>query len=137
MHTSWGSNPICFLNISCLHLAFYPDDMSLWKTNIFRLDTLCHHEKCRGFGLFLDDIFIIWYLVFIGIFSKWFLHSCIDLGIWYNLDNSLACHSCECLLGLIGVWSNLYLVWFLEVLCMYIYYVYLMACLLSLIQYIE
>ena len=63
MHTSWGSNPIGFLNISCLHLIFDPDDVSLWKTNISRLDTLCHHEKCRGFGLFLDGIFFNWYFL--------------------------------------------------------------------------
>ena len=54
-----------FLNISCLQLVFDPDDVSLWKTNISRLGTLCHHEKCRGFGLFLDDNFINWYLTFI------------------------------------------------------------------------
>ena len=39
MHTSWGSNPIRFLNISCLHLIFDPDDVSPWKKNIFRLGT--------------------------------------------------------------------------------------------------
>ena len=53
------------LNISCLQLLFDPDDVSLWKTNISRLGTLCHHEKSRGFSLFLDDIFINWYLTFI------------------------------------------------------------------------
>ena len=53
------------LNISCLQLVFDPDDVSLRKTNISRLGTLCYHEKCRGFGLFLDDIFINWYLTFI------------------------------------------------------------------------
>ena len=63
------------LNISCLQLAFDPDDVSLWKTNISRLGTLCHHEKCRGFGLFLDGI-----LLSFGIFSKWYLQSCVDLG---------------------------------------------------------
>jgi hypothetical protein len=126
MHTSWGSNPICFLNISCLHLIFDPDDVSPWKTNIFRLGTLCHHEKCRGFGLFLDDIFINWYFDFIGIFSKWYLQSCVDLGLWYNLDNSFSCHTCVCFLGLIGVLSKLYLVWFLKVMCMHIYYMYIL-----------
>jgi len=126
MHTSWGSNPIGFLNISCLHLIFDPDDVSPWKTNIFRLGTLCHHEKCRGFGLFLDDIFINWYLDFIGIFSKWYLHSCVDLGIWYNLDNLFSCHTCVCFVGLLGVLSKLYLVWFLKVMCMHIYYMYIL-----------
>ena len=69
------------LNISCIQFTFDPDDVSLWKTNISRLGTLCHHEKCRGFGLFLDDIFINWFLAFIGIFSKWYLQSCVDLGL--------------------------------------------------------
>jgi hypothetical protein len=78
-HILGGSNPICFLNISCLHLIFDPDDVSPWKTNIFCLGTLCHHQKCRGFDLFLDDIFINWYLDFIGIFLKWYLQSCVDL----------------------------------------------------------
>ena len=126
MHTSWGSNPISFLNISCLHLIFDPDDVSPWKTNIFSSWYLCHHEKCRGFGLFLDDFFIIWYLDFIGIFSKWYLHSCVDLGIWYNLDTLFSCHTCVCFVGLLGVLSKLYLVWFLKVMCMHIYYMYIL-----------
>ena len=121
-----GEQSYMLLNISCLQLVFDPDDVSLWKTNISRLGTLCHHEKCRGFGLFLDDIFINWYFDFIGIFSKWYLQSCVDLGFWYNLDNFLSCHTCVCFLGLIGVLSNLYLVWFLKVLCMHIYYMYIL-----------
>ena len=76
-----GELSYMLLNISCLQLIFDPDDMSPWKTNISLLGTLCHHEKCRGFGLFLDDIFINWYLDFNGIFSKWYLHSCVDLVI--------------------------------------------------------
>ena len=60
-----GEQSYMLLNISCLRLIFDPDDVSLWKTNISRLGTLCHHEKCRGCGLFLDDIFINWYLTFI------------------------------------------------------------------------
>jgi hypothetical protein len=126
MHTSWGSNPISFLNISCIHLVVDPDDLSPWKTNIFRLGTLCHHEKCRGFGLFLDDIFINWYFDFIGIFSKWYLQSCVDLGLWYNLGNLFSCHTCVCFVGLLGVLSKLYLVWFLKVMCMHIYYMYIL-----------
>ena len=47
------------LRISCLQLTFYPDDVSLWKTNISRLGTLCHHEKCRGFGLFFGLILFL------------------------------------------------------------------------------
>jgi hypothetical protein len=75
-----GEQSYILLNISCLRLVFDPDDVSPWKTYIFRLGTLCHHEKCRGFGLFLDDIFINWFLAFFGIFSKWYLQSCVDLG---------------------------------------------------------
>jgi len=113
-----GELSYMLLNIGCLQLVFYPDDVSLWKTNIFRLGTLCAIMKSVE-GLVYSLI-----LFSFGIFSNCYPQSCVDLGFWYNLDNSFACHSCECLLGLIGVWSNLYLVWFLEVLCMYIYYMY-------------
>ena len=121
MHQSWGSYPICFLNIGCLQLVFYPDDVSLWKTNIFFVLVLCV-PSWKVWRVW----FILWSYFSFGIFYIWFPQSCVDFGFWYNLDNSFACHShsCECLLGLIGVWSNLYLVWFLEVLCMYIYYMY-------------
>ena len=64
-----------FQNTICFQLVFDPDDMSLWKTSIFRLDTLCHHEKCRGLDSFLKPNFI-WY-----VFSTWYLKSCVDLGI--------------------------------------------------------
>ena len=60
-----GEQSYMLLNISCLQLVFDPDGVSLWKTNISRLGTLCHHVKCRGFGLFLDGIFFIWHLTFI------------------------------------------------------------------------
>ena len=135
MHTSWGSNPICFLNISWLHLIFDPDDVSPWKTNIFRLGIMCHHEKCRGFGLFLDDIFINWYLDFISVFSKWYLQSCVDLGIWYNLDKFFSCHTNVCSL----VWCFIQIVSLLvleSLVHAYLLYVYLMVCLLLLTQYI-
>ena len=114
MHTSWGSNPISFLNISCIHFVVDPNDLSSWKTNIFRLGTLCYHEKCRGFGYSLT------------IFSIWYLQSCVDLGLWYNLGNLFSCHTCVCFVGLFGVLSKLYLVWFLKVLCMHMYYMYIL-----------
>ena len=131
MHTYWWSYHM-LLNISCLQLTFDPDEMSLWKTNISRLGTLCHHEKYRGFDLFRDDSFINWYLVFI-----WYLQSCVDLGLWYNLDNFFSYHTCVCFLSLIGVVSNIVSHLVLESLeHAYLLYVYLMACLFSLIQYI-
>ena len=52
-----GEQSYMLLNVSCLQLVFGPDDVSLWKTNISRLGTLCHHEKYRGFDLLLDGIF--------------------------------------------------------------------------------
>ena len=63
MHTSWGSNPIGFLNFSSLHLIFDPDDVSPWKTNIFRLGTcaimksvegLIHSLNLISFGMFFE-----------------------------------------------------------------------------------
>ena len=114
-----GEISYILVNISCFQLVFYPNDVSIWKTNIFlSWYFVCHHEKCRGIGL------LFWYHFSFGIFLFWFPQSCVDLGFWYNLDNSLACHSCECLLGLIVSSSNLYLVWFLKVLCMHNYYIY-------------
>ena len=61
----------------------------------------------------------------IVILKWWFLHlvsyfhlvslflvsclSCVDLVLWYNLDNLMWCHTFVCLLGLLGVLSKLYL----------------------------
>ena len=126
-----GELSYMLLSIGCLQLVFYPDDVPLWKKSIFSYwYFVCHREKCRGV------LRILRYHFSFGIFLFLFPQSCFDLGSWYNLDNSLAFHSCEWLLGLIGVLSNLYLVWFFKDLCMHIYFLYLMACLISLIQYI-
>ena len=137
MHISWGSNPICFLNISCIHLVVDPDDVSLWKTNICRLGTLCHHEKCRGFGLFLDDIFINlvswfhWYLFQSGIFNHvliWIFDIIWATYFLVTLVCTLLVNWC-----FVRIVSRLVLESFVHA---YLLYVYLMACLLSLIQYI-
>ena len=65
-------------------------------------------------------------LLSFDIVSKWYLKSCVDLGVRYNLDNSLSCHTWVWFLDLIGILSKLYLVWFLKVLCMHIYYMYIL-----------
>src|SRR5664279_1817882 len=48
----------------------------------------------------------------------------------------MPCHTLVCLLGLLSVLSKLYLVWFLKVFACIFTNVYVMACLLSLFQYI-
>ena len=136
MHTSWGSNPICFLNISCVQLVFDPDDVSLWKTNISRLGTCAIMRSVEGLVYSLMAFSSIGSLLSFGIFSKWYLQSCVDLGFWYNLDNSFSCHTC------VLCWFNWYFVQIVSHLVIeslvhaYLLYVYLMACLLFLIQYI-
>ena len=67
------------LSICCLQLVFYPNDVSIWKTNIFRLGTLCAIMKSVE-GLIYSLI-----LFSFGIFSIWFPQSCVDFGfdiIW-------------------------------------------------------
>ena len=71
-----GELSYMILNIGCLQLVFYPDDVSLWKTNIFRLGTLCAIMKSvEGFCLFFDITFVL-------VSSFWFPQSCVDLGFW-------------------------------------------------------
>ena len=80
------------------------------------------------------------------LYAHWFLwsscvqlcyQSCVDLVLWYNLDNLFLCHTFVCLLGLLGVLFKLYLLLILESLVhAYLLYVYFMACLLYLVQYI-
>ena len=68
-----GEQSYMLLNIGCLQLVFDPNDMSLWKTNIFRLGTLCHHEKWRGFVYSLMVFSSFGILLSFVIFSKWYL----------------------------------------------------------------
>ena len=65
MHTSWGSDPICYLNISYLRKIFDPDDVSPWKTKHFSSWYLVPSWKVRRVCLLLDGILIIWYFAFI------------------------------------------------------------------------
>jgi hypothetical protein len=63
--------------------------------------------------------------------------SCVDLLLWYNLDYILFWHSFVCLFDLIVSLSKLYLhLVLVSIVHAYLLYVYFMACLLSLIQYI-
>jgi len=65
------------------------------------------------------------------------LESCVDLVLWYNLDNLMLRHSFVCLLGLLGVLSKLYLPLVLGSLKhAYLLYVFTLSCFLSLTQYI-
>ena len=136
MHISWGSNPICLWTLVVFN--WYLILMTcLFGRQTFLVLVLCAiMRSLEGlvYSLMIFSSFGI--LLSLGIFSKWYLQSCVDLGLWYNLGNLFSCHTCVCFVCLIGVLSKLYFIWFLKVLCMHIYYVYRMACLLSLIQYI-
>ena len=125
MHTSWGSNPICFLNISCLHLIFDPDDVSPWKTNIFRLGIMCHHEKCRGFVYSLMIFSSIGILISLVSFQSGTFNHVL---IWVFDIIWAICFlvTLVCALLVYLVVSKLYLVWFLKVMCLHIYYMYIL-----------
>ena len=64
--------------------------------------------------------------------------SCVDLALWYNLNNFCSATLWCAFLIFLVFCSNYISFWFLKVLCMHIYYMYMLwhACLLSLIQYI-
>ena len=62
------------VNIGCFQLAFYPNGVSIWKTHIFRIGTLCAIMKSVE-GLVYSLI-----LFSFGIFSILYPQSCVDLG---------------------------------------------------------
>ena len=127
MHKSWGSYPICFWTLVVFRLPFIPM-ICLFGRQTFLVLVLCANMRSVESLVYSLMVFSsIGILLSFGIFSKWYLQSCVDLGLWYNLDNSFSCHTCVCFLGLIGVLSKLYLVWFLKVLCMHIYYIYILC----------
>ena len=120
MHKSWGSNPICFWTLVVFNSPFIPMTCLFGRQTFFVLVLCAIMKSVEGlvYSLMVFSSF--------GIFSKWYLQSCVDLCFWYNLDNVFFCHTCVCFLGLIGVLSKLYLIWFLKVLCMHIYYMYIL-----------
>ena len=135
MHTSWGSNPIGFLNISCLHLIFDPDDVSPWKTNIFRLDTCAIMKSVEGlvYSLMIFSSFgILISLVSFqsGIFTHvliWVFDIFWTLCFLVTLVCALLVYLVFCLnYILFGSWKSCA--------CIFIICISL-ACLLSLIQY--
>ena len=136
MHKSWGSNSICVWTLVVFNWFLIPMTCLLGRQTFLVLLPCAIMRSVEGLVYSLMIFSSIGILLSFGIFSKWYLQSCVDLSLWYNLAILFSCHTCVCFLGLIGVLFKLYLIWFLKVLCMHIYYVYLMACLLSLIQYI-
>ena len=127
MHISWGSNPICFWTLVVFNWYLIPMTCLFGRQTFLVLVLCAIMRSVEGlvYSLMIFSSFGI--LLSFGIFSKWYLQSCVDLGFWYNLDNFPSCHTCVCFLDLIGVLSNLYLVWFLKVLCMHIYYIYILC----------
>ena len=138
----------------------------LWKTNLFFSVLLCHHEKCWGFGLFVRTLpfFGSWlshYLIFGFSLLKW--DKSLSICVLYIILLFVLCfvHSLNFGVNLVLIWFfdmiwtnfwhvtllcvilfyfvfclNHISIWFLKVLHAYLLYVYPMACLLSLIQYI-
>ena len=126
MHTSWGSNPICFRTLVVFIWYLIPMTCLFGRQTFFVLALCAIMKSVEGLVYYLMVFSSIGFLLSFVIFSKWFLQSCVDLGLWYNLDNSFSCHTCVWFHGLIGVFSKLYLIWFLKVLCMHTYYMYIL-----------
>ena len=126
MHKSWGSNPICFWTLVVFNWFFIPMTCLFGRQTFLVLVLCAIMRSVEGLVYSLMIFSSIGILLSFGIFSKWYLQSCVDLDLWYNLGNLFSCHTCVCFVGLIGVLSKLYLVWFLKVLCMHIYYMYIL-----------
>ena len=104
------------------------------------------HSFFFGIFLILLNEIIVEHVCFVCLYAHCLLcgscvelwyQSCVDLVLWYNLDNLLLCHTLVCLLDFLGVLFKSYLLLGLES-CVHalLLYVYFMTCLLSLIQYI-
>ena len=87
VHKSWGSyptflrtlGPLLRLDLSQLVSNAYL--VCLWKTNFF-LGTLCHHKRCRWFGLFVRTSLS---------FGSWLSHSLFSWFIFLSEISSWAC----------------------------------------------
>ena len=129
MHKYWGSNPIGYWTLVIFNWYLIPMTCLFGRQTFFILVLRTIMKSVEGYGHSLT-------IFSLDIFSKWYLQSCVDLGLWYNLNNSFSCHTC------VLSWFNWCFVQIVSHLVLeslvhaYLLYVYLMACLLSLIQYI-
>ena len=101
MYKSWGSNPICFWTLVVFIWYSIPMTCLFGRQTFFVLVPCAIMKSVEGLVYSLMIFSSIGILLSFGIFSKWYLQSCVDLGFWYNLDNSLSCHTCLCFLGLL------------------------------------
>ena len=138
MHISWGSNPICFWTLVVFNWYVIPMTCLFGRQTFLVLVLCVIMRSVEGLVYSLMIFSSIGILLSFGIFSKWYLQSCVDLGLWYNLNNRLSCHTLVWPLGFLGGLFKLYLHSVLESLVhacsLYMYFI--MACSLSLIQYI-
>ena len=78
-----------------------------------------------SFGiLFSLGIFPNWYLInheLISFGSNWYVLSCVDLDIWYNLDNLYACHAFVCISWFTWCFFQITSLLVVESVCMYTY----------------
>ena len=122
-----GEQSYMLLNIGCLQLVFIPMTCLLGRQTFFVLVPLCHHEEWGRFFYSLMVFSSFGILLSFVIFSKWYLQSCVGFGYLIEFGQLfILSHLCVWFLGFIGVLSKLYLIWFLKVLCMHIYYMYIL-----------
>ena len=72
-------------------------------------------------------LFILYahWLLFCSLVELW-NQSCVNLILWYNLDNYLSCTLLCVLLVYLVFCQNCIFFWLLKVLCMHIYYMYIL-----------
>ena len=97
MHKSWGNNPICFWTLVVFNWFLIPMTCLFGRQNIFRLGTLCHHEKWGGFVYSLMVFSSFGILLSFVIFSKWYLQSCVGFGYLIEFGQLfILSHLCVC-----------------------------------------
>ena len=126
MHKSWGSNPICFWTLVVFNWYLISMTCLLGRQTFFILVLCAIMKSVEGLVyslMIFSSIGILFSLVSFqsGIFTH--------VLIWiFDIIWTLCffCHTCVCFVALLGVLSKLYLVWFLKVMCMHIYYIYIL-----------
>ena len=145
MHKSWGSFPILFrtlvflqLSLDLSQLVFKPDDMYLWKTNLFVLVLCAIMKSVEGLVYLFESCSLwSWFFLLMALFSNWYLLNHVLIWIFDTIWTTFYIVTLLCaFLGLLGVFSKLCIVWLLKVFACIFTNVYVLACLLSFIQYI-
>ena len=140
----WSISSVCFWRTSLFFLVLVPS-WKVWRVwficwNLALFGSCLSHSLIFAFT-FLNEI-SFWACVFwLNSYALWLLpcslvelcdQSCVDLVLWYNLDSLFMSHFWCAFLVYLVFCSNYISFWFLKVLCMYIYYMYILrhACFL-------